>query len=106
MRAFVQPLLLKTDGAQDRTGGGSRFRVGECHLRLPIRLLEPPRLDQGGRPLQRLPRLGGETPPDEQKAGQQEGREHLGRLKGQVVIVRREVVAWGDEEGSRVSGWG
>ena len=58
--AFPEPVLLKADGAQHRTGRGSRLGIGERQLGLLVGFLEPPFLDQDGRPLEGLARLGAE----------------------------------------------
>ena len=44
--AFPQPVLPKANGAQDRMGGGPRFRIGEGKARLLVGLLQPSLLDQ------------------------------------------------------------
>ena len=59
--AFVEPVLLNADGAQHRTGRGSRRGIGERELGLLVGFLEPPFLDEGGRPLEGRLRLGAEA---------------------------------------------
>ena len=50
--AFLEPVLLDADGAEHRTGRGARRGIGERELGLLVGFLEPPFLDEGGRPLQ------------------------------------------------------
>ncbi len=57
--AFREPILLKADRAQNRTGGGSGPGVGERQLRLPVGFVQPTGLGQGGRLLESLLGLRG-----------------------------------------------
>ena len=71
LRALPQPVLLKANGAQHRTGRGARLRIGERQLGLLVGFLEPPFLDQDGRPLEGLQRLGREGAARRQGAAQE-----------------------------------
>jgi len=68
--AFPKAVLLKADGTEHRAGRGARLGIGERPLGLLVGLLEPPFLDQGGRPLDGLARLGAETGRRRQDAAQ------------------------------------
>ena len=61
--ALSEPVLLKANGAQHRTGRGSRLGIGERQLGLLVGFLEPTFLDQGRRLLECLVRLVGESGP-------------------------------------------
>ena len=55
---FGKPLLLKTNGAQNRAGHGAGLRVSKSQSGLLIRLVKAALLNQVGRFLQSLTRVG------------------------------------------------
>src|SRR5437667_10098878 len=50
--AFVESLLLKSNGAEDGTGDCLRFGIGKSELRLPVSFFQPALLDEQGRLLE------------------------------------------------------
>jgi hypothetical protein len=68
--ALAKPVLLKADGSEHGAGRGSRLGIGERPLGLLVGFLEPPFLDQDGRSLQRLARLGRESGPGRENAAE------------------------------------
>ena len=55
--ALVEPLLLKSNGAEHGMGGGSRVRIGERRPYLRVCFLQPSLLDQHRGLLERLASL-------------------------------------------------
>ena len=82
--ALPEPVLLKANGAQHRTGRGARLGIGERQLGLLVGFLEPPFLDQDGRPLEGLPPLG--TPGADRR--QSNAQEHRRRDERRARVVR------------------
>jgi hypothetical protein len=76
--AFPEPVLLNTNGAQHRTGRGSSRGIGKRQLGLLVGFLEPPFLDQDGRPLESRLRLSTEGGNRRQDAAQQHGARERG----------------------------
>ena len=50
--AFVESLLLKSNGAEDGTGDCLRFGIGKSQLRLPVSFFQPALLDEQDRLLE------------------------------------------------------
>ena len=55
--AFVESLLLKSNGAEDGTGDCLRFGIGKSQLRLPVSFFQPALLDEQGRLLEGVTRV-------------------------------------------------